>query len=73
MPICPGTVSRHDISKSTANLVEHHENEIVNFLNKLRDWVCRMLIVELIRVNLLKHITANRRVVRVANDFAAKE
>lgn len=73
MTIRPGTVGCHNVCKATTHLVDHHQHEVVEVLEEAHDRLSGVLIVELIRVNLFKHIATDGWVVCVAHNFASEE
>ena len=73
MAFSPGAVGGNRISKASTHFVYLHEHEVVDALAEAFEYAVCMPIVELIRVNLLEHIAAYSRVVRVAHDLAPEE
>ena len=72
MPIGPGAVGRYSVCETTAKRVKHHQNAVVHIFDTPKQERIRNLVIELVNLNLLEHITADGRIVRVRHNLAPK-
>lgn len=69
----PGAVSCNLSGEPAADWVYQHQDEVVNSLDHSEYKAACVLVVERVRVNLLEHVTANRRVVSIAQNLAPEK
>lgn len=73
MTVGPGAVCSYLVCKVSAQGVGEHQDIVVDPLEHFKGQAASNFVVELICVDLCHHVAADGRIVRVADDLAAKE